>query len=73
MGIYRLELDLARSAKRNKKGFYRYVSHKRKVQEGTPTTLVNKTDWLVTTGEEKAQILNSIFTSVFIGNCSSHA
>ena len=28
-----LELNLARDAKNNKKGFYRYVSQKRKVKE----------------------------------------
>ena len=28
-----LELDLARGAKKNKKGFYRYISMKKKVQD----------------------------------------
>jgi len=28
-----LELDLARGAKKNKKGFYRYINQKREVQE----------------------------------------
>jgi len=32
-----LELNLARSDKKNKKGFYRYLSQKRKIQEGVPT------------------------------------
>ncbi|GAB0209193.1 hypothetical protein GRJ2_003385000 [Grus japonensis] len=31
-----LELNLARDAKNNKKGFYRYVSQKRKVKESVP-------------------------------------
>jgi len=31
-----LELNLARDAKNNKKGFYRYVSQKRKVKERVP-------------------------------------
>ena len=32
-----LELNLARDAKNNKKGFYRYVSQKRKVKENMHT------------------------------------
>ena len=32
-----LELELARSAKKNKKSFYRYINLTRKVQEGTPS------------------------------------
>ena len=32
-----LELTLARDAKRNKKGFFRYLSHKRRVQEDIPS------------------------------------
>jgi len=31
-----LELNLARDAKNNKKGFYRYVSQKRKIKESVP-------------------------------------
>ena len=31
-----LELNLARDAKKNRKGFYRYLNQKRKVQEGAP-------------------------------------
>jgi len=37
-----LELNLARDAKNNKKGFYRYVSRKMKVKERVPS-LMNKT------------------------------
>jgi len=32
----RLELNLTRNAKNSKKGFYRYVSRKRKVKESVP-------------------------------------
>ena len=32
----RLELNLARDAKNNKEGFYRYVNQKRKVKESVP-------------------------------------
>jgi len=31
-----LELNLARDAKNNKKGFYRYFSQKRKIKESVP-------------------------------------
>jgi len=31
-----LELNLARDAKNNKKGFYRYVNQKRKVKQSIP-------------------------------------
>jgi len=37
----RMELNLARDAKNNK-GFYRYVSQKRKIKESAPP---NKQDW----------------------------
>jgi len=37
-----LELNLARDAKNNKKGFCRYVSQKRKVKESVPP---NELEW----------------------------
>jgi len=43
-----LELDLARGAKKDKKGFYGYINWKRKVQEGI-SPLVSNTDSRVTT------------------------
>ncbi|KAK4828789.1 hypothetical protein QYF61_000846 [Mycteria americana] len=66
-----LELNLARDAKNNRKGFYRYVSQKRKVKESVPA-LMSKTGKLVTTDEEKAEVLNNFFASVFTGNLSAH-
>ena len=65
-----LELDLARSAKKNKKGIYRHAKHKRKVQEVFPHLLSNR-GRLVTTNKEKAEIL-SLFASVFTVDHSSH-
>jgi len=64
-----LELNLARDTKNNKKGFYRYVSQKRKVKESVPA-LMNKNDNLVSTDEEKAEVLSNFFASVFSGNLS---
>ena len=39
-----LELNLARNAKNNKKGFYRYVSQKRKVKESASPP-PNEKEW----------------------------
>ncbi|KAK4806236.1 hypothetical protein QYF61_013380 [Mycteria americana] len=50
----RLELNLARDAKNNKKGFYRYINQKRKVKESVPP-LMNKNGDLASTDEEKAE------------------
>jgi len=43
-----MELNVARDAKSSKKGFYRYVSQKRKVKESVPPPM-NRTGRLVTT------------------------
>jgi len=61
---------LTRDAKDTKKGFYRYVSQKRKVRQSV-LPVMSKTCKLVTTGE-KAEVLNNIFASVFTSNLSSH-
>jgi len=53
-----MELNLARDAKNNKKGFYRCVNQKRKVKEST-TPLMNKNGKLAT-DEEKAEVPNNI-------------
>ncbi|KFR00034.1 hypothetical protein Y956_06354, partial [Nipponia nippon] len=65
-----LELNLARDAKNNK-GFYTYVNQKRKVKESI-SPLMSKTSKLITTDEEKAEVLNNFFASVFAGNLSPH-
>ncbi|KFZ67676.1 hypothetical protein N338_01599, partial [Podiceps cristatus] len=65
-----LELNLARDSKNNKKGFYRYVSQKRKVKESVPP-LMSRTGKLVSTNK-KVEVQNSFFASVFTGNLSSH-
>ena len=65
----RLELNLARDAKNNKNGFYWYVNQKSKVKE---SPLMNMNCNLVSTEEEKAEVLNNFSASVFTGNISSH-
>jgi len=55
-----LELNLARDAKSKEQGFYRYVSQKRKDKESV-CLLMSKTGKLVTTDEEKAEVLNNFF------------
>jgi len=52
-----LELNLARDAKNNKKGFYRYVSQKRSKQ--AYPALMSNTGKLVTMDKEKAEVLNT--------------
>jgi len=66
-----LELNLARGVKNNKKGFYRYVSQKRKVKESV-FHLTSKTGKLVTTEESKVEVLHNFYAPVFSGNLSSH-
>ena len=63
-----LKLDFTSGAERNRKGFCRYISRKRKVQEGAPP-LVSDTDRLVTA--DKVKVLKNVLP-VFTGNCSSH-
>lgn len=62
-----LELDLARDAKKNTKGFYRYINQKGKVQE-VRFSLVSNADRLVT--KRRMTYSTVFFTSVFDDNCS---
>jgi len=66
-----MDLNLVRDAKNNNEGFYRYVSQKRKVK-GSVSPLMSKTGKLITMDEEKAEVLNKFFASVFAGSLSCH-
>ena len=57
--------------KNNKKGFYRYIGHKRKTKESVPP-LKNEDGELVTTNVEEAEVLNNFFASVFTGSQDFH-
>ncbi|PKU36828.1 rna-directed dna polymerase from mobile element jockey-like [Limosa lapponica baueri] len=59
-----LEFNLARDVKDNKKGFFKYISSKRKIRENVGP-LLNKVGALVMEDAEKAQLLNAFFASVF--------
>jgi len=59
-----LELNLARDVKDKKKGFFKYISSKRKTRENV-RPLLNEVGVLVTEDAEKAELLNAIFALVF--------
>ncbi|GAB0187214.1 mitochondrial enolase superfamily member 1 [Grus japonensis] len=64
-----LELNLARDVKDNKKGFFKYISSKRKTRENVDR-LLNDVGALVTEDTEKAELLNAAFASVFTAKAS---
>ena len=70
-----LELNLARDVKDNKKGFFNYISSKRKPKDNVGP-LLNEVGVLVTENAEKSELLNAFFASVFSAKASpeeSHA
>jgi len=60
-----LELKMARDVKNNKKGFFNYISSKRKARDNVGP-LLNEAGVLVTEDAEKTELLNAFFASVFI-------
>jgi len=59
-----LELNLARGVKNNKKGFFNYISSKRKSRDNVGP-LLNEAGVLVMEDAEKAELLNALFASDF--------
>ncbi|KAK4818945.1 hypothetical protein QYF61_022210 [Mycteria americana] len=66
-----LELNLAAAVKDNKKHFFKYISSKRRVKENLQP-LVDEGGNTVIKDEEKAEVINAFFPSVFNSraNCS---
>ena len=65
-----MELCLARDARNNRKGFYRFFAQKRKAKESVPPLMDEKGE-VVMRAMEKAEGLNNVFSSVFSASQAS--
>ena len=64
------EVKIAKSAKKNPKALYQYIQSKTKPREAVPDLQKNNGE-LTTSSEEKAQVLNEFFGSVFTDEADS--
>ena len=62
--IRQTSFKMARDVINNKKGFFNYISSKRKARDNVEL-LLNEAGVLVTEDAEKAEVLNAAFASVF--------
>jgi len=72
MGKAHQELNLARDVKDNNKGFFKYISCKRKTRQNVGP-LLNEVDVLVAEETERAELLNALFASVFTAKAGPQA
>jgi len=63
-----LKLKLARDVQNYKKGFFRYINNKQKQKESTGL-LSNRRGEIVTNNTNRAEVLNTFFTSVKNQHC----
>ncbi|XP_064032416.1 uncharacterized protein LOC135192961 [Pogoniulus pusillus] len=69
-----LELRLATAAKENKKCFFKYMNGKRRAKDNLQS-LLDRDGNIVTKDEEKAEVLNTFFASIFTSGtgCLQHS
>ncbi|PKK34045.1 INO80 complex subunit C [Columba livia] len=66
---FHLELNLAKDIKDNKKGFFKYISSKRKVRENVGPLLIGVGAMLMD-DRKKAELLNAAFAAIFTAKTS---